>query len=193
MILKNNFDIDIDFGNRDAALAHLRHISASMTRNDNTRSKHATGVYFTDIPHDANNLASIDYKQAEERGYFKLDFLNVSVYEQVKSEEHLLQLMTTEPPWGRLLEKEFTEKIIHIGNYHSMISKLVEPIDSIPRMAMFLAVIRPGKKHLQGKTWKEIAETVWDKPTDGEYYFKKAHAISYAHLVVVHMNLLNGM
>jgi hypothetical protein len=64
-----------------------------------------------------------------------------------------------------------------------------EPIDGIPRLAMFLAIIRPGKKHLQGKTWKEVAKTVWDKGNDG-YTFKKSHAIAYAHLVVVHMNLL---
>lgn len=191
-MIRVDTDIDIDFSNRDAALTHLKHIDASMTRNNNERSKHASGVYFTEIPHDANNLASIDYKTAEERGYFKVDFLNVSVYEQVKSEEHLVQLMTTEPPWERLLEKEFCEKLIHIGNYHSMISKLAEPINSIPRMAMFLALIRPGKKHLQGKPWSEIALTVWDK-TDEGYTFKKSHSIGYSHLVVVHMNLLNGM
>ena len=65
-----------------------------------------------------------------------------------------------------------------------------EPIDSIPRLAMFLAIIRPGKKHLIGNTWAEIAKTVWDKAEDG-YTFKKSHSIAYAHLVVVHMNLLN--
>ena len=31
---------------------------------------------------------------------------------------------------------------------------------------------------------------VWIKPKDGEYYFKKAHAVAYAVGVVVHMNLL---
>jgi hypothetical protein len=42
---------------------------------------------------------------------------------------------------------------------------------------------------LIGKAWSEISKTVWDKGTDG-YIFKKAHAIAYAQLVVVHMNLL---
>jgi hypothetical protein len=64
-----------------------------------------------------------------------------------------------------------------------------EAINSIPRLAMFLAVIRPAKKHLIGKTWKEVSETIWDKGSDG-YSFKKSHAIAYAQLVVVHMNLL---
>jgi hypothetical protein len=72
-----------------------------------------------------------------------------------------------------------------------MICNLPEPIDTIPRMAMFLAAIRPGKKHLIGQPWKDVAKTIWDK-VEGEYTFKKAHAVSYAHLVVVHMNLING-
>lgn len=183
-------DIDIDFANREDALAQLQHVRASMTRNDGLRARHASGVYFTDIPHDIDGTATIDYKNAEARGYFKVDFLNVYVYEQVKSEQHLLQLMTTEPPWHRLLEKEFCEKLIHIGNYHSMICSLPDPINTIPRMAMFLSMIRPGKKHLIGHPWSEVAKTIWDKVDDGGYVFKKSHAISYAHLVVVHMNLL---
>jgi hypothetical protein len=55
---------------------------------------------------------------------------------------------------------------------------------------MFLAVIRPAKKHLIGETWAEVAKTVWDKNDEG-YNFKKAHAIGYAWLVAVHMNLLD--
>jgi len=31
---------------------------------------------------------------------------------------------------------------------------------------------------------------VWDADTDSGYHYKKAHAISYAHLVAVHMNLI---
>ena len=31
---------------------------------------------------------------------------------------------------------------------------------------------------------------VWVKPSDGSYYFKKAHAVAYAHAIVVHMNLI---
>jgi hypothetical protein len=64
-----------------------------------------------------------------------------------------------------------------------------EPVDSITRLAMFLAVIRPGKKHLIGERWSEIAKTVWDKGTDG-YIFKRSHSCAYSQLVVVHMNLL---
>ena len=65
-----------------------------------------------------------------------------------------------------------------------------EPVDSIPRMAMFLAVIRPGKRHLVGKTWREVADTVWEQPDDDSYFFKKSHSVAYAQLVAVHMNLI---
>ena len=34
-------------------------------------------------------LSTIDYEKAEDRGYFKLDFLNVSLYKDIKDEEHL--------------------------------------------------------------------------------------------------------
>jgi DNA polymerase III alpha subunit len=54
---------------------------------------------------------------------------------------------------------------------------------------MFLALIRPAKKHLIGQAWKEVSKTIWDKNTEG-YSFKKSHAVAYAQLVVVHMNLL---
>ena len=55
---------------------------------------------------------------------------------------------------------------------------------------MILAIIRPAKKHLMGKPFDEIEKTVWDKPSDGEYYFKKAHAIAFATAIVVQLNLI---
>jgi hypothetical protein len=183
-------DIDIDFGDRDKLLQLIKHTPAAM-RNVNPNRKHATGVYVTDIPYDPiNDMASIDYTEADKRGYFKLDLLNVHVYSQVRDEIHLIELMG-DPDWSRLKDKNFIEKLIHLNNQYYNLQKMPESVDSIPRLAMFLAVIRPGKKHLIGQQWSEVAKTVWDKGTDG-YTFKKAHAIAYAQLVVVHMNLLNN-
>ena len=79
---------------------------------------------------------------------------------------------------------------MHVNGHYDLLLQMPEPLDSIPRLAMFLAIIRPAKRNLAGKTWKEVALTVWDKPSDDTYYFKKAHAISYATLVVVNLNLL---
>jgi len=181
-------DIDIDLGNREKILSLIKHIPASM-RNVKPIRKHATGVYITEIPYDpVNDMTSIDYNEAEERGYFKLDLLNVHVYSKVKNEQHLYELMK-EPNWDLLKDKEFVEKLIHLGNQYDTLSKMPEPVNSITRLAMFLAVIRPAKRHLIGKTYKEINETVWEKDSTG-YSFKRSHAIAYAQLVVVHMNLL---
>jgi hypothetical protein len=115
--------------------------------------------------------------------------LNVYIYQQVRNEQHLVELMTTAPDWSMLKDYNRMKSLIHLQNHYQNIKKMPEPIDSIPRLAMFLALIRPAKKHLIGKTWKEVSQTIWDKEADG-YSFKKSHAIAYAHLVVVHMNLL---
>jgi hypothetical protein len=186
--MRFNSDIDIDFGDREKILSLIEHIPAAM-RNVHPIRKHATGVYVTEIPYDpVNDMASIDYTVAESRGYLKLDMLNVHVYNQVRNEHHLVELMR-EPNWDNLKNKEFVEKLIHLGNHYPTIRSMPEHVNSIPRLAMLLAIIRPGKKHLIGKSWKNVAETVWDKDNTG-YSFKRSHACAYAHLVVVHMNLL---
>ena len=182
-------DIDIDFADRDQALEVLNLTASSIFR-DGKLSKHNTGVHPTDIPRDPfTGWASLDYENAEDRGYLKLDLLNVHVYKHVKDEQHLVELMR-EPDWAKLYDRNICEQLIHVNNHYDTMLKMPEPIDSIPRLAMFLSVIRPAKRHLIGRTWKEVAETVWQKPTDETYYFKMAHAISYSQLVVVNLNLL---
>jgi len=55
---------------------------------------HATGVDRSHNPlRFVNDMASIDYNEADDQGYFKLDLLNVYVYELVKDEKHLISLM----------------------------------------------------------------------------------------------------
>jgi hypothetical protein len=184
-------DIDIDFADREQVLDLLNVTPASIIR-DGKLTRHNTGVYATDIPLDPfSGSASLDYQAAEARGYMKLDLLNVHVYKQVKNEEHLVKLMQ-EPDWAKLYDPAICAQLIHINNHYDTLLKMPEPVDSIPRLAMFLAVIRPAKRHLIGRTWKEVADTVWDK-VEGEYSFKKAHAIAYAQLVVVNLNLLSEL
>ena len=186
--MKFKSDIDIDFADRDQVLDLLNVTPASIIR-DGKLVKHNTGVYATDIPTDPfSALASLDYEAAESRGYMKLDLLNVNVYKQVKSEQHLIELMR-EPDWTKLYDPAICAQLIHINNHYDTLLKMPEPVDTIARLAMFLAVIRPAKRHLIGRTWKEVADTVWDK-VEGEYSFKKAHAIAYAQLVVVNLNLI---
>ena len=186
--MKFRSDIDIDFADRQQVLDLLNVTSASIIR-DGKLIKHNTGVYATDIPVDPFvGSASLDYNVAEDRGYMKLDLLNVHVYKQVRDETHLIKLMQ-EPDWTKLYDPAICGQLIHINNHYDTLLKMPEPVDTIPRLAMFLAVIRPGKRHLIGRTWKDVGATVWDK-VEGEYSFKKAHAIAYAQLVVVNLNLL---
>lgn len=178
-------DIDIDFADRDIVLSKIQHRVAVI----NNEKKHNTGVYVTEIPHNpVDNYSTIDYKTADDRGYFKLDFLNVSIYKDVQSEAHLQELMNKEPIWELLQHSEFVDQLFHL-NGHTSILKQTCPT-SVEQLAAVLAMIRPAKRYLIGKTWTEIMKEVWTKPENDEYYFKKAHAISYAVAVVVHMNLI---
>jgi DNA polymerase III alpha subunit len=182
-------DIDIDFADRDHALKHIKHIPAAIKDANGTFKKHNTGIYCTPIPYNpVNNLSTIDYKEAEERGYFKIDFLNVSIYKDVRDEEHLKTLMETEPLWDLLEQDDFSSLLFHV-NGHGSILRQMKPT-SILQLAAVLAMIRPAKRHLIGETWMTVMETIWTKPEDGEYYFKKAHAVAYAMAVVVQMNLI---
>ena len=178
-------DIDIDFADRDIILDKLSHRVAKL----DTGKKHNTGIYVTEIPHNpVDNLSTINYKDAEDRGYFKLDFLNVSIYKDIKDETHLQKLMERKPIWELLEHKDFVDQVFHLSG-HSDLLKRLKPT-SVEQLAATLAIIRPAKRHLASQPWPTIMKTVWTKPKDGEYYFKKAHAVAYAMSCVVHMNLL---
>ena len=178
-------DIDIDFADREEVLSKIQHRVAVI----NNEKKHNTGVYVTEIPHNPiDNMSTIDYKTAEDRGYFKLDFLNVSIYKDVKDDKHLQDLMEKEPIWELLTHEEFTQNLFHVAGHHTILQKM-KP-SSIEQLAAVLSMIRPAKRHLIGESWDTVMKHIWTKPENDEYYFKKAHAMSYAFAVVVHMNLL---
>lgn len=178
-------DIDIDFADRSVILDKIQHRVAKL----DTGKKHNTGVYVTEIPHNpVDNLSTIDYETAEDRGYFKLDFLNVSIYKDVQDETHLMSLMERKPLWELLEHKDFVDQVFHLSGHDSLLKQL-KPT-SVEQLAATLAIIRPAKRYLANKDWQTIMNEVWIKPENGEYYFKKAHAVSYAMACVVHMNLL---
>ncbi len=186
--MKVTTDIDIDLFDRDKLLNNLPHIAARINREDGY-VKHNTGVYFQSIPYDpVTNLSTIDYKKAEEFGFMKIDFLNNSVYKGVRDEKHLDELLAMEPSWYLLEDAEIVEKLFHIGQHAALVTRLKPK--SVKQLAMLLAIIRPGKAHLQNKTWPEIEKDVWVKPTDDSYFFKKSHSFGYAMAIIVQMNLM---
>jgi hypothetical protein len=181
-------DIDIDFFDRSKALNILEH-HVAMRDQKGQSVKHNTGVYFQQIPHNPfANIATIDYKTAEDRGYFKIDFLNVSMYEGVRDETHLKQLLDQEPIWNLLEHDEVVTQLFHISEHHLILKKL-KP-SSIEELAAVLAIIRPAKRHLLDRGWDVILREVWERPVDDLYFFKRSHAIAYAAAIVVQLNLI---
>ena len=185
-------DIDIDLADRDKLL-QLMHATPARQLHQGQVRRHNSGVYATDIPYDpVNACAAIDYETAEQLGYFKIDLLNMSVYQLIKSPGHYEQLLAQEPPWSRLwTNPEWTKQLVHVGNYTELLNTM-RP-DSIPRMAAFISIIRPGKAHLQNRPWETVFASVWDGDDSRGFVFKQSHAIGYATLVALHMNLLDSV
>jgi len=184
-------DIDIDLADRDQLLQLIHATPARQLHQDQVRI-HNSGVYATDIPYDpVNACAAIDYESAEQLGYFKIDLLNMSVYQLVTDSEHYQAMLSKEPPWARLwTDTEWAQQLVHVGNYTELL-KTMRP-DSIPRMAAFISIIRPGKAHLQNQPWSDVFASVWDGDDSRGFVFKKSHSLGYATLVTLHMNLLDS-
>jgi hypothetical protein len=184
--MKIDFDVDIDMANRDDFLKLIDHTPASIEK-DGKFTKHNTGVYFQNIPKfPLQGYSTIDHKQAEQEGWFKVDFLNASVYNDIIDETHLNKLVDTEPMWELFQHKEVVEQLFHIANHYDIVKQHLPT--SLEQLAMILAIIRPGKRHLVGKSWKEIEADVWVKPDDGTYFFKKSHSYGYALAIIVQLN-----
>jgi len=196
MIKKANTDIDIDVQDRNKALEGLSYIQAVLIDDEGMVRPHTVGVYFQNIPKDPiTKLATLDISEAEERGYFKFDFLNVSLYDGVKDENHLNKLINDEPIWEILEDEFFVKKLWHIHDHFEVVE--AHKPKSIEELAMVLGIIRPAKRHLQGLKWEDIRNDVWKKPLPGDKgyefrgsFFKKSHSIAYALGIVVQMNLL---
>jgi hypothetical protein len=181
-------DIDIDFADREKALGGLLHIAAARELNGDM-VRHQTGVYFQDIPSDPfSGLASIPYKDAADLGYFKIDFLNYSIYDGVRDEDHLVELLNREPEWSLLEDRDIVPNFVHIGDHFGTVQR-IKP-RSIEDLAVVLALIRPAKRGLMLKPRDQIDREVWVIDPNDKYAFKRGHAIAYAASVVVQMNLL---
>lgn len=183
-------DVDLDCFGRDNILAGVECIFGRIDRPNGKVDKHPTGVYFQNIPRDpSTNISTLDHRIATDYGYFKIDFLNVNMYEGVRSEEHLMELINRVPPWDFFLFTEITDQLFQL-NGHSNLLQRYKPT-SVEDLAMILAVIRPSKAHLQREGWDRIRSEVWVKNADDEsYQFKRCHAISYSIAIIVHLNLL---
>jgi DNA polymerase III alpha subunit len=183
-------DVDIDCFGRDRILSGIESIFGRIDRPDGRVEKHPTGVYFQNIPRDpVTNMSTLDHRIANDYGYFKVDFLNVNMYADIRDETHLLELVDRDPPWDFFLYREITDQLFHLKGHSNLLVKY-QP-KSIEDLAMILAIMRPAKAYLQQCDWDKIRKEVWLK-VEGEenYQFKRSHSLSYALAIVVNLNLL---
>lgn len=190
---KIDSDIDIDVPDRDKALKAIdRHCKASMI-SDGVIKPHNVGIYLQEIPEFLDTgMSSVDYKKAPEYGFYKIDILTNTVYDGVENEEHLDLLLNTEPDWNLLTKHDVVKNLFQIHRYEGLLDKW-KP-QSVMQLAMFIAMIRPSKKHLMNENdWGTVESEIWMPPNDGSQYFKKSHAIAYASAIVIQLNLFSGM
>lgn len=187
---KIDTDVDIDVFGREKILAGIECIFGRIDRPDDKFDKHNTGVYFQNIPRDpVSNVSTLDHRIAKDYGYFKIDFLNVNMYENVRDEAHLLELLDREPPWDFFQYQEITDQLFHLNGYSHLLQRY-KP-QSVEDLAMILAIIRPAKAYLQNSSWDDIRKDVWVKHAgDENYQFKRSHGIAYSLAIIVNLNLL---
>ena len=187
-------DVDIDFPTNFDPLDYFEQaIYASRVFKDDL-AKHPAGAYLQSIPVDKmTGLAAIPFKEAEEMGYFKIDFLHLTVLDHFTSKEQIRTLANLEPDWTLLHSAETVSKLFQIHRYYDLIFK-VKPT-SIQELADCIALIRPAKRHLLDAyvTNRDVVRSeIYTKPDDGKYHFKKPHAVAYAVTIVLQLHLIKG-
>lgn len=186
-------DIDIDFPSTFDPLTVFDAVRASMVKNGKL-SKHPVGIYFQNIPVDPlTGLSAIPYDAAEEQGYFKIDFLHLTVLDHFETKEEIRQLSKIPPDWSLLEDRDVVGKLFQVGRHYETISK-VKP-KSVQDLADVIALIRPGKRSLLPayiKDKKAVRPHLYTKPEDGSMYYKKSHAVAYALTIVLQLHLIKG-
>jgi hypothetical protein len=114
------------------------------------------------------------------------------VYDKFTTRTEVENSINKEPDWSLLKNPLIVKELPHINNYSEMILGLPD-ITSVEELAMFIALIRPGKKYLiddvKKNGWKSIEDRIWIKEDNG-FQFKKSHSIAYALSIVSCLNTL---
>lgn len=187
-------DIDIDIiPNFDLKVIFPTAVRASMLK-DERLVPHPCGVYFQNVPVDyLTKLAAIPYERAQELGALKIDFLHLSALTPFTSRAEMLELLEIEPDWTLLQIPSVVNTLFQVHAQYEILAR-VKP-KSILELADCLALIRPQKRYLLEKYL--INPTRWrldlyNRGSGEGYGFKKAHAISYAMIIVLQLHLAKG-
>lgn len=163
----------------------------AMILKDGRMTPHPCGVYPQRIATDpVTGLAAIPYDQAEDFGYLKVDFLNLSVYKHFADRAEIDALLAKEPDWNLLQVPSAQGKIFQLGKHGELLSAL-KP-QSIMELADVMALIRPGKRMfipLYKKDRASARKVLFAKDETG-YTFKKSHALAYAYVVWLQLHLI---
>lgn len=188
-------DIDIDTpSNFNLSEVFTHSTTASMIK-DGVLVKHPVGCYFQNIPNvQHSNLSAIPYQQAEELGYFKIDFLHLTFLNHFSSKQELRSLLAKEPNWDLLKSPSLVKKLQHLRKHVQLVQQILPR--SVEEIADILALIRPAKQFLINDYVKlsrservDIRKRLFERPQNNTPYFKKAHAIAYAHNIVLQLHL----
>jgi hypothetical protein len=182
-------DIDIDLPVDFEPLDYFNVVRASMVENGELK-KHPAGVYFQNIPKDSETgLAAIPYKETEDIGFTKIDFLHLSMLKKFNSKRQIKEFLKREPEWSLLEDPKVVKHLFHIGKHFDVISR-INP-RSVIEIADVLALIRPGKMKLMDDYLQDKAGTrpeLYTKRINSD--MRKAHAVSYALLIVLQLHLI---
>lgn len=184
-------DIDIDLSpNFSPEQLFNNIIKASKIEKDEIK-KHNVGVYFQSIPtDDISNLAAIPYDMANDFGYYKIDMLHVNFLKMFESKDEIKALLKREPNWKLLEEREVVEKLFHLGKHFDVVYT-IRP-KSVLEIADCIAIIRPNKIKLLDKYNRNkilVRKELYTKREKSD--MRKSHAIAYALLVVLQLNLID--
>jgi len=185
-------DIDLDFPIKfDPTKVFDKIVPASMVK-DGELVKHPCGYYLQSIPVDPHtDLAAVPYEEAEALGYFKIDFLHLSVLDHFASKQEIRTLLTLEPNWDILLNENHVQKLFQVHRQARLLTR-IRP-RSVQELADCTALIRPGKRHLIDDYLKDRdtvrEKELYTKDKEG-YTFKRSHAIAYAMTIVLQLHLV---
>lgn len=182
-------DIDIDISPNTKIGEIFNWTRASLVKNE-TLQPHPCGYYPQNIAVDAyTNLAAIPYAEAENAGYFKLDFLHLHFYQNFSSRHEIDRLLQLPPDWGLLQLPSVQEKLFQLAKHGDLLVE-VAPRD-VDELADVMALIRPGKKVLLGLYKKDKINTrkLLYAPDENGFAFKRAHSYAYAMVVVLQLHL----
>lgn len=186
-------DIDIDLPSSFKPQQTFEHVVLASMIDKGDIKKHPCGAYFQNMPVDSiSGVAAIPYDVAEDFGYFKIDFLHLTVLDHLKSKQELRELSKTDPDWTLLMNEANVVKLFQIGKHYQLI-KRVQP-KSVIELADIVALIRPNKRHLLDQylsNKEKIRPLLYRQQDDDKSSFKKSHAIAYALTIVIQLHLIS--